>query len=385
MRVGYSHPHFIFIIVDGDIIMIVEISEMINYLDEFADGDLKETLVGGIAGTEINKFAIDAATRHHKFNKVLIIEGCQDYIGLMKNPLPNVKHWGDLFVEDVIEPLVPFDPWKPKVAQPNAVPTYTNRIDVEKLSHYEMMVVFDAQLIPRRIQSAISYTFSGQIIWVYDPAEPNGHTLVNQQNIPVVIDTLRKLSPILALARDALGIETRAVDRKVKGSVVETSKMNKRSIGKIDDKQYVGNDYDFTTDILNKQYDSPFRKNQRVLVSSDIVDMMTENGVRKTTIGYNSMLVIENPNSKPLMKLRLYNSKTYYFGDITYDRTSNIRALMRRDQIRVRPANIIVPDEVKYHRYNHTVVVLGYPLNRYEKYSVLKNSNNVTVVNKFKT
>lgn len=358
---------------------------MINYLDDFADGDLKETLVGGIAGTEINKFAIDAATRHHKFNKVLIIEGCQDYIGLMKNPLPNVKHWGDLFVEDVIEPLVPFDPWKPKVAQPNAVPTYTNRIDVEKLSHYEMMVVFDAQLIPRRIQSAISYTFSGQIIWVYDPAEPNGHVFVNQQNIPVVIDTLRKLSPILALARDALGIETRAVDRKVKGSVVETAKMNKRSIGKIDDKQYVGNDYDFTTDILNKQYDSPFRKNQRVLVSSDIVDMMTENGVRKTTIGYNSMLVIENPNSKPLMKLRLYNSKTYYFGDITYDRTSNIRALMRRDQIRVRPANIIIPDEVKYHRYNHTVVVLGYPLNRYEKYSVLKNSNNVTVVNKFKT
>ena len=365
--------------------MILEISEMIDYLDGFVDGDLKETLVGGIAGTEINKFAIEAATKHHKFNKVLVVEGCQDYIGLMKTPLSNVKYWGDLFVEEVIEPLVPFDPWKPSVAQPNSIPAYANRIDTELLSQYDMMVVFDTQIIPHSIQRSISETFSGQILWVYDPVEPGGSVFINQQRTPVVIDTLRKLSPILALARDAIGFETRAIDRKVKGSVVETSKMNKRSIGKIDDKQYISNDYTLISDIAEKQYTTPFRKNQRVLVTSTLVDMMTENGIRKNSIGYNSMLVIENPSSKPLMRLRLYNSKTYYFADLSYNNGPRLRNLLRRDQILVRPANIISVEETKYHRYNHSVIVLSYPLTREEKYSVLKNSNNVTVVNKFKT
>jgi hypothetical protein len=64
---------------------------MLDYLDDFVDGDVKETLVGGIAGTEINKFAIEAATKHHDFKKVLVIEGCQDYIGILKNPIDNVN------------------------------------------------------------------------------------------------------------------------------------------------------------------------------------------------------------------------------------------------------------------------------------------------------
>ena len=89
--------------------MLIEISEMLDYLDDFVDGDVKETLVGGIAGTEINRFAIEAATKHHDFKKVLVIEGCQDYIGILKNPIDNVKHWTDLCVEEIMEQLVPFD------------------------------------------------------------------------------------------------------------------------------------------------------------------------------------------------------------------------------------------------------------------------------------
>lgn len=364
--------------------MIIEINEMIDYLDNFVESDLKETVVGGIAGTEINAYAINAATRHHDFNKVLVIECCQDYIGLMKNPLPNVKHWTDLFVEDIIEPLIPFDPWKPKVEQPLSAPYYTNRIDTALLSNYEIMVVYDTHLLPNRCRKSISETFSGQIIWVYDPAEENYLMMNHQQRIPTVVDTLRKLSPMLAMARNALGFDTRAVDHKVKGSLTETSRMNKRSIGKIDDKQYISNDYELLNEVSDRQIKSPFKKNQRLLVKSEVVDMMTEFGIRKTSLGYNSMLVIENPNQTPLMKLRLYNSKTTYYADITYD-TSHLSSLLRRDQIRVFPANIIDIQESSYHRYNHTVLVLSHPLNPREKYSVLKNSNNVTVVNKFKT
>ena len=365
--------------------MLVEIQQMIDYLDDFVESDIKETLVGGIAGTEINKFVIEAATKHHDFKSVLVIEGCQDYIGLMKNPISNVKHWSDLCIEEVIPPLVPFDPWKPRVEQPRSVPEFANRIDGQMLDQYEMMVVYDTQLIPYDIRKGLSDYFKGQIIWVYDPAEHDAIMCgVRQFDIPVVVDTLRKLSPILAMARDAIGVETRAIDHKVKGSVVETSRMNKRSIGKIDDKQYVTNDWEMADEINKRQSESPFRKNQRVLVKRRSVDMMNELGIRKASLGYNSMLVIDNPNGNPLMKLRLYNSKTTYYGDLTY-RHTGLDPIMRRDQIPVQPANIIDLDDFNYHRYNHTVLVLTHPLKPKEKYSILKNSNNVTVVNKFKT
>lgn len=363
--------------------MLIEISEMLDYLDDFVDGDVKETLVGGIAGTEINRFAIEAATKHHDFKKVLVIEGCQDYIGILKNPIDNVKHWTDLCVEEIMEPLVPFDPWKPKVEQPNSIPGYRNKLDTELLSQYEMIVAYDTHLIPCDIKEAISDAFAGQIIWVYDPAEMYSYVQTRQYDIPVITDTLRKLSPILAMARDAIGVETRAIDRKVKGSVVETARMGKRTIGKIDDKQYVTNDIDLLREVNKRQIESPFRKNQRVLIKDHNVDIMLENGYRKASLGYNSMLVIDNPNGNPLMKLRLYNSKTTYFADIAYDIGCGM--LRKRGQLRVVPANIIMHDEFVYHRYNHTVLVITYPLTKREKYSILKNSNNVTVVNKFKT
>ena len=82
--------------------MIIELNEMIDLIDDFyGSADMREMVIGGIAGTPVNKFAVEGCTKYTKFNKILIIEGCQDYIGLMKNPIPNVKHWTDLFVEEI--------------------------------------------------------------------------------------------------------------------------------------------------------------------------------------------------------------------------------------------------------------------------------------------
>ena len=41
--------------------MIYEINQMIDYLDDFFKSSHKETIVGGIAGTQIEKFVLDAA------------------------------------------------------------------------------------------------------------------------------------------------------------------------------------------------------------------------------------------------------------------------------------------------------------------------------------
>ena len=354
--------------------MILEINEMIDFIDDFYTGDTKEMVIGGIAGTEINTYAIEGCTKYTKFNKILVIEGCQDYIGLLKNPIDNVMHWSDLFVEEIVPPLVPFDPWKPRCVQEN--PTFVNRLNVDILTKYEKIIAFDSHLIPYEVKKLISDTYKGQILWVIDPVEAMNYF---DESLPIIVDTLRKVSPIIAMARQTVGVETRAVDTKIRGSINETSKINKRSIGKIDDKQYITNDFELYNEIINRQKEIPFRKNQKVIVEDDLVDMMTENGVRKASLARDSMLVIENANSKPLMKLRLYNSKITYYADISYE--TPLHHIVR-GKIRVRPANIITVALMKYHRYNHTILVLAHPLNPAQKYSVLKNSNNVTLVDK---
>jgi predicted DNA-binding antitoxin AbrB/MazE fold protein len=133
-------------------------------------------------------------------------------------------------------------------------------------------------------------------------------------------------------------------------------------------------------EIQQRQYDAPFRKNQKVMVNENMIDVMLENGVRKATLTANSMLVMQNPTSKPLMKLRLYNSKIIYAADVTY-----AEGVMKpKGTISVKPANIIHVSRLTHHRFNNVVFVLGDHTYKTEQYTVLKNSNNVIIVNRAK-
>lgn len=362
--------------------MIVEINEMIDFIEDFFKSDRRGTVVGGIAGTEIERFVLEGAVAITDFSKVLVVNGCQDYLGLMKNPLPNVIFWGDLFVEQMVDPLIPINPWIPKIYNPK--PEYVKIIDKELISHYEVMVVLNAHLIDSESIRYMVEAFPGKIIFVCDPCESVCYKIIESvglSDIPVVIDTLSKVSPMIAMARAAVGFETRSIDRKVPGTLTEVSKMNIRSVGKIDDKQYITDDYLLCQFINDRQRDIPFRKNQKVLVR-DIIDTVIGGGIRKASLVHNSMLVIKNPSSRPLMTCQLYNSKTEYHVDLTY----NSGVMMPKGTISVDPANIISVYETKFHRYNHSVLVLSSPesIQKRDKYSVLKNSNNVTVVTNFK-
>ena len=356
---------------------------MIDHLDDFFRSSQKETLVGGIAGTQIERFAVDAALATTPFDKILIVNGCQDYIGLMKKPVQNVVYWGDLFTETVVDPLLPIDPWKPKIFNPRE--EYVKRINIQFISQYDIIIVFNAHLINRDLIRGISENFGGKIVYVTDPLDCGGKGLLwdlNMQDMPVVVDHLEKVSPMIALARASVGIDSRAVDYKVKGTLTETNRINKRSIGKIDDKQYMTNDYELYREIQQRQMDVPFRKNQKVIVDEDIIDVMYESGQRKATLTKGSMLVIENATSSPLMRLRLYNSKIIYAADVTY---SDI-VMKPKGSVKVIPGNIIdiLDWSFAQHRYNHSVMILSHELSKNTRYTLLKHSNNVTIVNRFK-
>lgn len=355
--------------------MVIEINEMIDVIDDFCRNDKHSIVVGGIAGTEIERYTLESVTGVTSWDKVLVLQCCQDYMGLMKEQLPNVIFYGDLFYDEMVDPLIPHNPWRPTIFNMDA--EYVTKIRADRIANYEFIVVLNAHLIyDDRWREMIEDNFSGKIIYIVDPLEGRVSS-----SVPTITDTLMKVSPMIALARAAVRIDTRSVDRKAPGTLNEVSKMSKRSIGKIDDKQYVTNDHQLLFEIREKQTQSSVRKNQRVLIGHNpIISNTNSNGL--ITLIPGSMLVVKNPNSRPLMTHRVYNSKTEFYMDISY--LSDV--LLPKSTVPVVAANIITTNEMKFHRFNHTVMCMGddsylYPA---DKYILFKNSNNVTIVSNVK-
>lgn len=348
---------------------VYEIYQMIETLEDFFfanDSRVNHIIVGGMVGSHIFKHAIDAALVTYPFEKILVVEGCQDYIGLTKNRMTNHVYYADLFMDVLCDSIIPYDPFKPKIMNPK--PTYAKQIDLNRMAYYDVIIVNDAHLIPSGYLNAIKNNYSGKVCIIVDPFDIGGEMF---EGIPVLTDSMNKLSPMIAMARATYDVETRAIDRTIKGHVTE-GKINKRSIGKIDDKQYVTNDEYLADVVRHKQLQSQFRKNQKLFVTSDKINTSID-GLFGNSLTRNSMCVVMSASSRPLMKLRIYSSKIMYAGDVSYlDNPPD-------SMIRVKPANILTIDESAFHRYNHTVMVCNEPLTQRQKYSILKNSNNVTI------
>ncbi len=384
---GEKSPLTTLIIFKGSDTMIMEIDQMIAHIRSFlSNSSDKAIVVGGVVGTEIERFVLEGVTEFHDFNKVLVVQCCQDYIGLMKEPMPNVKFLGDILIPTFMDdPLKPIDPFKPKYMNPD--PIYSFEFNERLLANFDATVVLNAHLMDIFLAQELAKKTNGPIIFVVDPIESSwwSNRAFGVSDIPVITDTLLKVSPIIAMARYAIGVETRAINTKAKGIVNEINKMSKRSIGKIDDKQYVSSDIQLIDEIREKQLKAPFRKNQKLLVDSDI-DVMVDDSNQRMTLMCGSMLVIHNAGSKPLMRMRLYNSKIIYATNVIYSKNFN-KLISNKSDVRVTPGNILHICDFNKHRYNHTVYINSpycKELSTRNRYSLLKNSNNLTIVNSYK-
>lgn len=371
--------------------MIYELNQMIDYLDDFFESSHRVTMVGGIVGTPIEKFVLDAALKTTPFSKILVLNGCQDYIGFMKERLDNVLFYADILVSEIIDSYIPVDVWKPSMYTPTI--EYTRRLNMNLLSYYDIIVVFNAHIVPKDVIDSLNKNFGGKIVYVVDPLETTTpvNSIVNNVyrhtgfNTPTIVDSLTKLSPIMAMARNVFGFETRAIDRKIDGTVTQVSKINKRVIGRIDNCQYITDDFQLYNDIQHKQINSTFRKNQKLVVSNgtDVFATSTTSG-EKVSLVDGSMLVVSNPNTRPMMQMRIYNSRIVCGIDVKYNLVINDSplAICPQGVIDVIPGNIMTVYQatVASHRFNKVVLILDSKLDKSAKYSILKNTNNLIVV-----
>lgn len=351
---------------------IIEINEMIDMLEDYVNTNRNSAVpfaVGGMAGTMIFRHVIDAVlSAHYKFSEVLIIEGCQDYIGLSKTPYNNnYIYYADLYDDIYDNPIIPYNPWLPEIY--NFKPSMHRMLNSSIIDNYNVIIINNAHLIPPDFINDITYNFSGKIISVVDPFDMNGEIFTN---VPCITDTLNKVSPIVAMARSSYDVDSRAIDKNIPGRITEVKKINKKSIGKIDDKQYITNDAYLCDIIRSKQLQSPFRKNQKLFVTSNFINININESKRGHSLTKNSMCIIES-TAAPLMRLRIYSTKINYYGDVSYSNNPPI------SKIQVVPANILMIDQSAYHRYNHSALILNDDIGLRERYSILKNSNNLTI------
>lgn len=345
----------------------LEINEMIDLIDDFLQNeDSHQLMLNGMIGSGLSTLTIQQTLLYYKFPKILIIEGCQDYIGLDKVPIKNHIFYAQAFVEMMIDSIIEYDCFKPQILNP--YPEYQQILNMNMINEYDVIIVSDAHLIQSDMLNAIIKNFSGKIICIFDPFESDAHL-----PFPVLTDTLSRVSPMIAMARSIFGVDSRSIDRSIKCGVNE-AKVSKRSIGKIDTNQYISNDPCLINIIRDKQYQTVFRKHQKFLVSDNHLTQFTDEVGQIITIRKNSMFTIDS-NVKPLMKLRLYGSKQYFFTNITYSDEPSYYSY----PIHVKPGNILNLEEQMHHRYNHAIVITAETLSPAQRYSLLKNSNYLTI------
>lgn len=349
----------------------IEISEMIDLLENHFSpkwGSEQVMVVGGIAGTAIFKHAIHACMKSYDFQHILVVDGCQDYIGLLRKPVHNYIYYMDMFMSEPIpsleEKMRPFHKFPMEM-----LGGYRYHIQENLIYQYKAMIINNAHLIPDEFLSAIHKYFPGVILEIVDPLDLNG---IDFHNIPTLYDSLTKQSPLIAMARSMFGIESRAIDRKVRGDFKQV-KMSRRSIGKLDANQYVTNSPMILKQIQDKQIQSQFRRNQKFIVDSDEIRIVSDQNNCLATIGPKTMLSIMTV-SKPLMKLRIHSSAREFYSTLSYRNTQK--------SMYVKPANILSIDDAIFHRFQSLVVVLGEePMTNRVWYSLLKIANTITIVN----
>ena len=376
--------------------MIVEINEMIDSLEEFFDSNGHYMCVGGVVGTEIEKFVLDVATEKTDFSRILILNGCQDYVGLLKTPLTNYRFWSDAFVSTISEEppsmYIKDDEWLPKIYKKQI--SYVNKFDENLCNEYDVIIIDNAHLIPWMYADKIIDSFCGKIVAIVDPIETSltyNPGFIKRSTL-VITDTLVKTSPMIALARSIVGIETRSIDKNAKGTFTTIESMSSRSIGKMDDKQYIASNADLVGEIGRKQVSSVLKKDQKLFVSvvSSISEIVSDDKLCGNSIAYGSMLVVDNPNRKPLMpmKMRLFNSKRKCYVDTMYESEQSLGMCNaytpKRGTVMVRPANILSVSDATHHHYNNSIFIIDDTTTNVEKYAVLKNSINATFVSGIK-
>ena len=354
---------------------MIELNEMLDLINRFFRNTSTKTLtIGGIVGSHPLSHVMDIATGIVPFEQILILEGCSDFCYLPKRFISNYIPFSYVFSDVIVEHVQPETLFPINFYQQNL--PYVKTVNEKLINHYEMIIINNAHLIDGELLQQLINTFPRKCVAIVDPYDIGGEQFMD---VPGIVDCLEKQSPIIGMARNLWGINTRAIDKHARGSV-STGKVTRKGIGKLDGRMYVCDDHEFITTAQSQQQRQHLRKGQRFFITDDRSFTALDDANQLHVLTKNMMLIMYRANTtSPLpQQFRLYHARHIIRLEIAYD---NMRHYPNEHDyhIKVKPANVLSIAESRYHRYVNTALVCTKEISTRELYSVMKNSINLTI------
>lgn len=353
----------------------IEIYQLITMLDDFFDDGSKWIFdVGEMVGCNLIRYAAEAAVRIVPFQNILFVSGYQDAV-YADNKLNHI-YWKCLFDDYMIDSVHNvYDSFSPAFRYNRN--EYIQNVMVPIVRQYSVMIINQAQLIPHDYLKRLCESFSGKIVRIFDPYDICGTTY----DVPLrCIDTFEKLPLTIGYARSLYGANTRCINKRARNTLT-VSNIRRRSIGKLDENQYVTSDMCLLEEIHSKQTSIPFRKNYKVIVDDNRFNIKhVGNEPRPHSVGKGSILHIVQGGADGRVRCRLHSSRVEFDLKLVYTfdpwRTTS-------NSIQVKPANIITPADANLHYFKHVIYVTTNEspnLTIREQYTLIKQSQNLTIV-----
>lgn len=356
---------------------IIEEYQMMELIRTYLNGyDIRPLFLGGMVGTCVFDHVIEAALEVTSFGKIEIIEGIQDIIGLHKKiPLNNHHFYAEMFENAMIDVPKNTDTLEGFLRTDTCIEPLSI-IKKDRINYPEIIIINDAHLIPDYFLLQF-LKIPRKVILIVDPFDVNGEQFIQ---VPTIVDTLRKQSPLVAKTRMIYGVDTRAIDKSIKGTL-DKIKMSKRAFGKIDDNQYVSNDPDVLAFGELKQKSSDIKRKQKFIVlDKHVIRSMAFPYEHKPShdpvVVEGSLISIYSINKSSMYNsLKIHSSFMHLFGLISYDVND------RKANIHVKNANIINIDDAHKHRFRRIIFIKGNTtITQRQCYALLKSSNHISMV-----
>lgn len=354
----------------------LEIYEFITMLDEFFEREAEPIFdIGEMVGCNLLRYVADAAVKYVQFNNILFVSGTPD--AAYASERKNFVYWKWLFTDFIVDnPHDTFDPLSQPTFKYNKS-EYVQKLIPMTLKNYSIIIINQAQLIPRLFLDIIAESFSGQIVRIYDPFDLMGQ----EYDVPLrCVDTFESLPATIGYARSLYGIDTRNINKRAKNTI-SIGSIRKRSIGKIDDNQYVTDDFHVLDDAIDKQKAVPFRKNQKIFITDNKFNIVRDSKYEHVhSLGYGTLLHILQGSIDGSIRCRIHSSKAEFDLSLAYEFKPFITP---SNTIIVSPANVITPGPVLNEHYFKQIVYVTTSDNPLisirTQYTLIKQSQNLII------
>lgn len=375
--------------------MVIELHQALEAAESyFSDDTRKPFIIGSMAGVKLFKHLFDLGLGSYNFNEMLLIEGCQDYIG-MSDPSPVNNHyfWADLIkiIPAQKNNLFSFnvDPFEFRVLNHgNPVTEYTYELDFQTINTFRLVYVCDAHLIPQRFLDQLMKFTQGKLILLVDPFTIYG---MKYTMVPTVIRALGECDSTTALARSIFGVETDYVTSKNVTSVHSMRQSPPKTLSKCNDIPMCSNDIAYIQYMQDKQTAVGIKRNQRIIVDGNqhiFRRYKADNKTDTVTITNHSLLVTEGVpgliHSTSSCKLWKHKNSFYLhfkYQDDYYNKTS-FGDLDDPTILKVRPGCVMTLDDIAHHKFEKLIFVQSRlnTLSNVQKYTLLTSTEHLTIM-----